>query len=219
VALRSKRKPVSDPKQARSRQTRESIAAAAMVLFASKGFDATTTTMIAKKAKVSVGSVYTHFKDKYEIFLLGIEKYYERIYELLKSESEKLPPFNTLNDVVKLFKNNLRETFHVYCLSGDLNLEIDRFLLMDKRAYALHEKYNALEDAIIKKALLRYRDVLISLDIDIVVNIYHVFLRSSFSYIYRNRAEIDIEAYLDTAAELITSALLNRTSQSPGKMK
>lgn len=57
------------PHTERGRQTRAALLAAAREVFARDGFIATTTTSIAKAAGVANGSFYTHFTDKYEIFV------------------------------------------------------------------------------------------------------------------------------------------------------
>lgn len=57
------------PQTKRGRQTRDALLAAARAVFARDGYLATTTTTIAKAAGVANGSFYTHFTDKYEIFV------------------------------------------------------------------------------------------------------------------------------------------------------
>ena len=57
------------PQTKRGRQTRDALLAAAREVFARDGYLATTTTTIAKAAGVANGSFYTHFTDKYEIFV------------------------------------------------------------------------------------------------------------------------------------------------------
>lgn len=57
------------PKQARSRRTRERILAAAVECFEHRGYDETTTAMIAQRAGIGVGTLYGHFPDKRELLL------------------------------------------------------------------------------------------------------------------------------------------------------
>ena len=56
-------------KQARSNASYESILAAALQLYAEKGFYATQTTDVAERAGMSVGGLYRYFRDKQQIFL------------------------------------------------------------------------------------------------------------------------------------------------------
>ena len=57
------------PKQKRSRRTRQRLIRSATRLFSEKGYEATTTNQIARRAGVSVGTFYTYFLDKRAIFL------------------------------------------------------------------------------------------------------------------------------------------------------
>jgi AcrR family transcriptional regulator len=57
-----------DFRQVRSRASFERILAAALALYAEKGFHATQTPDIAERAGMSVGALYRYFRDKHEIF-------------------------------------------------------------------------------------------------------------------------------------------------------
>lgn len=62
------------PQQARARRTREKLIEAAVDCFERRGFDETTTAMIASEAGVAVGTLYNHFKDKREMILELLER-------------------------------------------------------------------------------------------------------------------------------------------------
>ena len=77
MTVRQSRKPkrtLRTPQQARSRRTREKVLAAAVACFEELGYDATTTAAIAKRAHISVGSLYSYFHDKRAILLELFEK-------------------------------------------------------------------------------------------------------------------------------------------------
>jgi AcrR family transcriptional regulator len=57
------------PQQARSRQKRDALMAAAAELFAARGYEANTADDIAAAAGVSVGTFYSYFRNKRQIFL------------------------------------------------------------------------------------------------------------------------------------------------------
>lgn len=77
------------PQQARSRRTRERTLKAAADCFEQRGFDETTTDEIARRAGVSVGSVYAYFRDKRAILL---ELLHQTIAELADIVEEGLAP-------------------------------------------------------------------------------------------------------------------------------
>lgn len=70
-------KTVRTPKQMRSKQTTEKILEKALQLFCEKGYYNTTTNEIAKEAQISIGSLYSYFKDKDTIFLEILTRYHE----------------------------------------------------------------------------------------------------------------------------------------------
>lgn len=72
------------PQQQRSMETKQKIVAAAMKLFSEKGFHATNTKEIAKEAKVAIGSVYSYYTDKMEIFKDALALFHERFTEILR---------------------------------------------------------------------------------------------------------------------------------------
>ena len=80
----------ADPKQARSKQTKEKIVQAAIRLFQERGYEKTTSNDIAAAAGVSVGSFYVYFTDKRQLLLtifdrLG-DELFKNIFDGLKPE-------------------------------------------------------------------------------------------------------------------------------------
>ncbi|PYI53057.1 TetR/AcrR family transcriptional regulator [Paenibacillus flagellatus] len=73
------------PRQRRSVETKQKIVAAALKLFSEKGFHATNTKAIAKEAQVAVGSVYSYYTDKMEIFKDALALFHEHFSEILRS--------------------------------------------------------------------------------------------------------------------------------------
>lgn len=69
---RSKKKAAGavDGRAARRAETREKIRAAAWALFTERGFDATTTEAIAKRAGVAGGTIFVHASDKPDLLFL-----------------------------------------------------------------------------------------------------------------------------------------------------
>src|ERR1700704_523393 len=59
---------------AKKEDTKTRIVAAALALFQSRGFDATTTKAIARKARVAEGTVFNYFPTKEDIALYFLEQ-------------------------------------------------------------------------------------------------------------------------------------------------
>lgn len=84
---------IREPKQSRSINLKEKILDTALKLFCEKGFYKTTTNEIAKTADVSIGSLYSYFKDKDTIFFEIMDRYHKQFITL---HSELKPiDFNT----------------------------------------------------------------------------------------------------------------------------
>ena len=64
----------SAPRAAQKQKIRERIVKAALPLFQTKGFDATTTKAIARKAGIAEGTVFNYFKSKDDIALYFFEQ-------------------------------------------------------------------------------------------------------------------------------------------------
>jgi TetR/AcrR family transcriptional regulator, mexJK operon transcriptional repressor len=71
----------SDPKQARSKQTKEKIIQAAIHLFEDRGYEKTTSNDIAADAGVSVGSFYVYFTDKRQLLLTIFDRLADELFK------------------------------------------------------------------------------------------------------------------------------------------
>ncbi len=68
----------------------EAVMEAALDLFSSQGYGATSMRQIAEKAKVSVGNIYHHFKNKEVIFQRLLDRYWEVVLEDLADAIEEV---------------------------------------------------------------------------------------------------------------------------------
>lgn len=78
------------PRQRRSEEKVRAILVAAEEIFAEVGYAPASTTMIAKRADVSVGTVYRLFVDKRAIALTLSDKYFEGVLANLKELGSKI---------------------------------------------------------------------------------------------------------------------------------
>lgn len=90
------------PQQARSRQKRDLILSAAAQLFAQRGYDATTADDIAEEAGVSVGTFYSYFRNKRQVFLALYVTVLESVEALGISNIDfSVEPRQALRELVK----------------------------------------------------------------------------------------------------------------------
>ena len=101
---------IRNPKQKRAIEKKEKIIAIGFNLICKKGYHNVNTAEIAKEAGVSTGIVYQYFKDKYDIFIAGLEKYGDDIFfPMLKIKSETLDVKNIRNDIKKMINDYIKE--------------------------------------------------------------------------------------------------------------
>jgi AcrR family transcriptional regulator len=109
------------PKQARSRQTKETVLATAYRLFCKKGYYNTTTNEIAREAGVPIGSLYAYFKDKDTLFLEILERYHE---EFVKSNEVLYRMIDVyLSDMKTWLRKLIENLVEIHERSRDLNRE------------------------------------------------------------------------------------------------
>ena len=83
--------PIREPMQKRSIEKKTKIIKAGLDLFCEKGFYNTNTVEIAKTAGVSIGTVYSYFKDKKDIYIASFEYFLDSYLRPLLEELENLP--------------------------------------------------------------------------------------------------------------------------------
>ncbi|UCH84814.1 MAG: TetR/AcrR family transcriptional regulator, partial [Candidatus Latescibacterota bacterium] len=73
------------PKQSRSQERFDKIVEIASKLFLEKGFDGTTTNEIARRADISIGSLYQYFHNKESIVEALADRYVEALREVTEN--------------------------------------------------------------------------------------------------------------------------------------
>ena len=101
---------IREPKQKRAIEKKEKIIEAGFNLICKNGYYNTNTMEIAKEAGVSTGIIYQYFKDKYDILILGIEKYSDNLFfPLLKNKNINFDKKNFdefIRNMIKNYINN-----------------------------------------------------------------------------------------------------------------
>ena len=98
---------IRKPRQKRAIEKRDRIIDAGFELICKNGYYNTNTAEIASYAGVSTGIVYQYFKDKYDIFMAGLDKYGKDIFfPMLK--------FNTKSFDINNFDLVLRDMINDY---------------------------------------------------------------------------------------------------------
>src|ERR1051325_7255883 len=110
--MASRKRPAPGRRAKNKELTRQRIVTAALTLFESKGFDATTTKQIAQRARIAEGTVFNYFETKEDIALHFLElevdhaiatvrgkpalrkaPLEEKLFALVQSQIEYLAPY------------------------------------------------------------------------------------------------------------------------------
>jgi AcrR family transcriptional regulator len=104
-------------------KSRSAIISAALELFAKKGFSATTTDEIAKKAKVSKGLIFSHFPTKDDILLTLIDEGVDQLLPKLNESDDRRTPKEKLISLINAWFELLEKNPLLVLLSLRLNLD------------------------------------------------------------------------------------------------
>ncbi len=134
-------KTIRQPQQERSNEKKNKIIEASYKVFAEVGYHSASTPLIAKRAGVSTGIVYSYFTDKRDILLHVLKIYIDDVSKPIEDTIAKVTApidYDTavtklLSTTIKLHKDNqhLHNTLHALAVSDeDVNAE---FLMLEDR--------------------------------------------------------------------------------------
>ena len=132
------------PVRGRKEETQERIVAAALALFATRGYEGTSITAIASDAKVSRAAVFWHFGDKEGLFRETFRRMLVPFFGELQSNLEHIPPRERVFEILSAYERVVDE--------NEIAIRsIVRWLLESEKLRAsLRETLFALHDALVK---------------------------------------------------------------------
>lgn len=159
---------IREPIQKRSIGKKTKIIAAGLKIFSEKGYYHTNTVEIAKAAGVSIGTVYSYFKDKKDIYITSFEYFLDSHLRPLLDELTKLPkPVNMtffIDKCMDLFISlyvNSKQTVNELGLMQESNPEIKQYfaayedMILSSLVKAL-ENPNISQESLNEKMYLLY---------------------------------------------------------------
>ena len=167
-------------KQKRSKETQKKLMDAGAKLLAEKGYHHTNSKEIARMAGVSIGSFYTYFKDKKELFKQVLISKKEHLIRTISLPliNEKTGQMNRKELFLFLFNEALNSNEFTY----DLHKEFHNLISEDKEFKKIRDEWCEQEQKVIYNILKKYEDELRIKDLNIasvilnhvVENIYHL---------------------------------------------
>jgi AcrR family transcriptional regulator len=135
------------PVQSRGIQTREKIIQSGEKLFAQYGFHDTLADDIAKEAGVSVGSFYAYFKDKYDLFLMIIDRHSERTTAIVAEWSQSFAKHGPV-DAEDFIRNAVAMSVSAHKASSPLFRQAMQMALSDE---AIRERLTEKTDRVVRQ--------------------------------------------------------------------
>ncbi len=143
---------IREPKQKRAIEKKEKIIEVGFNLICKNGYYNTNTLEIAKEAGVSTGIVYQYFKDKYDILILGLEKYGDDIFfPMLKRNTVTFDK----KDFDQLLYRMIKHYVSNHKVSNVAHEEIMAMIHSDKKVAEYYYKRELLMTNSIKDILLK----------------------------------------------------------------
>jgi AcrR family transcriptional regulator len=104
-------------------ESRKAILEASLELFAKKGFSATTTEEIAKKAKVSKGLIFSHFSSKEDLLIGILDDALKRWFSHFDITDDDRPPKEKFISFIDSWLNLITTDPYLVRLGLQLNLD------------------------------------------------------------------------------------------------
>lgn len=191
-------------------EKQQDILKAALSLFAEQGFDATSSSQIAKRAGVAVGSVYHQFHNKQELLMAVLTPLTKAVFSQAADQfiDKKLDDeYNSLEEFIRTvvadrinFINNNREEFKI--MLGQL--------LYDKQlgpeiSEAFNEQLQATTFPIIEQ--LKKKHLIVDYPNEVIVQFVFGPLVTFFGKIIVGIKQMPIEQEVDYAVKLLVGGL------------
>ncbi len=119
----------ASPEPPAASSTRERLLMAAMELFTTRGYEATTIADILQRAEVNSGSLYYFFKSKHDLLVAGLEFFKTLLYPIVMAPAfaREADPIERIFAVLADYRARLLMTDLDYeCPVGKLALEVAR---------------------------------------------------------------------------------------------
>ncbi len=182
-------------------ETRRKILDAAAELFAEQGFDAATSTLIAQKAGVSIGSFYAHFEDKWEVFLQIMEKYSQEMYSNTSSLVDEALSGN--RDMGQIIDWIVPVLYREHAAEGKLNQEMAKFAMVDERAQKIRFDWQRKEDQEMIRLLEKMMGKSGLRNPEATALVVHLMINSVFDFLFRYRNGFDEKTVLTAFTDIM----------------
>lgn len=203
---------VREPQQKRSIEKKDKILKAAYKLICKNGYYKTTTSEIAAEAGVSIGCLYSYFKDKHTIFLDILEKYQAQFDKLRDEFMNKMLLFNSPEECFREFMLILID---IHDKSVDFQREVRTLYFCDPEVAARSdEQRKRIQDAALYSIKL-YKEYIDVDDYEAAAVVASLIINSVVDDISLYKSSIDRNRILDEAVKALCRYLKMKPINHP----
>lgn len=135
---------VTHPERGRKEETQERIVAAALALFATRGYERASIAAIAAHARVSRAAIFWHFGDKEGLFRETFRRMLVPFFAELSASLEHVPPRERVFEILTAYERVVDEN------EAAIRSFVRWLLESEKLRATLRETLFALHDALVK---------------------------------------------------------------------
>ena len=147
------------PKQNRSIKTKRKIMEAAKKLFSDKGYYNTNSKEISDMAEVSIGSFYSYFKDKRELFLEIVIDIGKEIKRFMEHELNDKALHKNKSNAREVIYKQVKKVFDAHNISPKFHREVSIMKYFDPDVRKIMEEQEEKEIKIILNLLTKFKNI------------------------------------------------------------
>ena len=217
--MEKEEKQVRRPQQKRSLEKLELIKHTALQLFSEKGYFSTTTNEIAKQAGISIGTLYSYYRDKKDIYEELVREHYENAAQRADAAQlpEELSPRQTIYGM-------LAATMQSHFVNTAFQKEMAALSAQSEEMRAIEQKYRGNMSIALASMLEGYRDFYRITDFNTAAMLIQTSLEAVIHETVFYPNDYDKEAVLKELTDMFCAYLLKPEFQgsaenptSPGK--
>lgn len=194
-------KSVRKPVQKRSMEMKEKILDSALQLFCEKGYHNTTTNEIAQRAQVSIGSLYSYYKDKDTIFYEILERYHEKFNSAKNNVIFNRDFFKS--DLKAWLRSLIESLIKVHEESKELNRELTVLSYYNPKVSEILEQQKKKTFDTTIGYFMDFKDELQTVDIEATATVIFDFISATIDRIVFGKNEISRERLIDTSIDIV----------------
>jgi AcrR family transcriptional regulator len=223
--------------QKRSFETRGKIIATSMELIAEIGYFALTTNEVARRAKVSIGSLYSYFSDKKDIMLACMEQYHELVKASIDtddleqaeqqgnvrdtaSSAERDTASTTERDAASTterdevlalsIRNAIKSVFAAHRIMPGFHRAMMAACLQDADIRELEARHNDDSRQRILSLLLQWQQILVPTNIPLAADMIYLLISETVHGYMNGTIEGDEEQLVDELTRMVRAYVLPR---------